>query len=298
MIKDQTHETDLIGRVMSNIKKIIFAIGFGILTADSVYAQKELTILHTNDSHSCVMPLKKTLADTLIAGRGGYLRRIVAIREERQKDPDLLLFDCGDFSQGSSFYTTFKGDVEVQLMNRMGYDAVTIGNHEFDFGIENMVRLFKMANFPIVCSNYDFGNTELAKLVKPYLIIKRKGIKIGIFAVCPPLEGLVAKANYEPIQYQNPSKCAQRMVDLLKKEKKCDVIICLSHLGWKDSEYPSDHMISETRGIDLVLDGHSHTYFKELRYVNDLDGHPVPVNQNGKHAVFLGKIQLKLQKGK
>lgn len=280
---------------MKHINKIIFAASVCAMSFCSVQAQKTLTILHTNDTHSCILPLKKNLPDTILAGRGGYLRRIAAIQEERAKDPDLLLFDCGDFSQGSSFYTTFKGEVEVQLMNRMGYDACTIGNHEFDYGIENMVRLFKMATFPIVCSNYDFTGTELAELVKPYLIIKKKGIKVGIFAVCPPLEGLVAKGNYEPMRFLNPSECAQKMINILK-EKKCDVVICLSHLGWKDTEFPCNQMINETRGIDLVLDGHSHTYFKELRYENDLDGKPVPVNQNGKHAVFVGKIQLQFEK--
>ncbi len=283
---------------MKHMNKIFLALSICLLSWGTVQAQKTLTVLHTNDTHSCILPLKKNLADTTLAGRAGYLRRIVAIEEERQKDPDLLLLDCGDFSQGSSYYTTFKGDVEVQLMNRMGYDAATIGNHEFDFGLENMARLFKLADFPIVCSNYDFADTELAQLVKPYLVIKRKGIKIGIFALCPPLDGLVAKSNYEPLRFLDPVESAQKMVDLLKKEKKCDFVICLSHLGWKDTEYPSDYMISQTRGIDLVLDGHSHTYFKELEYVKDLDGHPVPINQNGKHAVFVGKMELKFQKGK
>ncbi len=281
---------------MKDFKKIIVAIGICLFSVTSVQAQKVLTILHTNDTHSCILPLKGNLADTMLAGRGGYLRRIVAIEEERRKEPDLLLFDSGDFSQGSSFYTLFKGDVEVGLMNKMGYDAVTIGNHEFDFGLENMARLFKTAKFPIICSNYDFADTELSKIVKPYYIIKRKGVKIGLFAVCPPLDGLVAHGKYEPLRYINPSECAQKMIDLLKKEKKCDIVICLSHLGWKTTEYPCDRMIRETRGIDLVLDGHSHTYFEHLEYVKDLDGRLVPVNQNGKHAVFMGKLKLQFQK--
>ena len=159
--------------------------------------QKQLVVLHTNDTHSCIMPLKSALPDTAIAGRGGYLRRIAMIKEERAKNPDLLLFDSGDFSQGSSYYTMFKGDVEVGLMNQMGYDAATIGNHEFDFGLDNMARIFKMANFPIVCSNYDFKDTELKDIVKPYITLKRKGVKIGVFALCPKMEGLVSAKNYE-----------------------------------------------------------------------------------------------------
>ena len=130
---------------------------FTFLPSDAVAKkQKQLVILHTNDTHSTIQPVSAQLPDTMKAGRGGALRRIAMLKEERAKDPDLLLFDSGDFSQGSAYYTMFKGDVEVGLMNRMGYDAVTIGNHEFDFGLENMARLFRMATFPVVCTNYDF----------------------------------------------------------------------------------------------------------------------------------------------
>jgi 5'-nucleotidase len=256
---------------------------------------RQLTILHTNDTHSCVMPLNKNLADTMLADRGGFLRRAAMIREERQKNPHLLLFDSGDFSQGSSYYTMFKGDVEVTLMNEMGYDAATIGNHEFDFGLENMTRLFKMAKFPIVCSNYNFGDTELAKIVKKYIILKRNGVKIGVFGLCPQLEGLVFTENYKPLKYLNPTTVAQEMITLLKKEKKCDVVICLSHLGWETTVYPDDRFIPNTEGLDLVLGGHSHTYFQKLEYVNDKTGKPVPVDQNGKHGAFVGKLTLDLQ---
>ena len=277
---------------------IYSSLMWGLLcgTPNTLWAQKTLTILHSNDTHSTIMPLNANLADTTLADRGGYLRRIAMLKEERQKAPDLLLFDSGDFSQGSSYYTMFKGDVEVGLMNQMHYDAVTIGNHEFDFGLENMVRLFRMANFPVVCSNYDFADTELAKIVKPYIVLKRQGLKIGVFALCPPLEGLVSTKNYGPLKYLNPSECAQKMIDILKKKEKCDFVICLSHLGWQNSEFPCDKMIQDTRGVDLVLDGHSHTYLEKLEYVNDLDGHLVPVNQNGKHGAFIAKMQLTFDK--
>lgn len=281
-------------------RMILVALSFIIcqLSFSPAGAQKVLTILHTNDTHSCIEPLKKNLPDTLLADRGGYLRRTAMLKEERKKDPNLLLFDCGDFSQGSSYYTMFKGEVEIGLMNQMGYDAGTIGNHEFDFGLDNMVRLFKMATFPIVCSNYDFADTELAKIVKPYIVLKRKGVKIGVFALSPELEGLVSAKNFGPLKFLNPSETAQKMVNILKNEKKCDVVICLSHLGWKESDYPCNKVISETTGIDLVLDGHTHTYFEKLEYVKDKAGHMVPVNQNGKHGVFIGKMQLQLEKKK
>lgn len=257
---------------------------------------KQLVILHTNDTHSTILPVNDQLPDTMKAGRGGFLRRIAMLKEERQKNPDLLYFDSGDFFQGSAYFTMFKGDVEIGLMNQMKYDAVTIGNHEFDFGLDNMIRLFKMAQFPIVCSNYDFADTELKDLVKPYVVLKRRGVKIGVFALCPPLEGLVFTKNYGPLRFLDPVEVTNQMVDILRNQKKCDYVICLSHLGWQVSEYPDNRFIEQTRGVDLVLGGHTHTYFDELQYENNADGRPIPVDQNGKHAVFVGKLLLTFNK--
>ena len=279
------------------MKQIVLIIAL-LLTTMNVDAKgpKKITVLHTSDTHSCVLPLNKNLADTMLADRGGFLRRIAMLKQERQSDPDLLLFDCGDFSQGSSYYTMFKGDVEVELMNRMHYDAVTIGNHEFDFGLDNMIRLFKLADFPVVCSNYDFGDTELKDIVKPYIVLKRKGVKIGVFGVCPPLEGLVSTKNYGPLKYLDPVEVTERMVDILRNQQKCDVVICLSHLGWEISDYPDNELIKRTSGIDLVLGGHSHTYLKTLGYETDKTGRKVPVDHEGKHGIFVGKMQLMLEK--
>ena len=275
---------------------IILLLALVCATGAQAKKPKTLTILHTNDTHSTIMPLNPNLADTMLAGRGGYLRRLDLIAEERQKDPDLLLFDSGDFSQGSAYYSLFQGDVEIGLMNRMGYDAATIGNHEFDFGLENMARIFRKANFPIVCSNYDFADTELKDIVKPYIIIKRKGVKIGVFALCPPLEGLVFTKNYGPLRFLDPVEVTNKMVDILRRQKKCDYVICVSHLGWERSQYTDNQVLKQTRGVDLVLGGHTHTYFQELQYENNLDGRPVPVDQNGKHAVFVGKLLLTFKK--
>lgn len=259
---------------------------------------KQLVVLHTNDTHSCVMPLNPNLADTAMADRGGYLRRVSMINEERKTDPDLLLFDSGDFSQGSPYYSLFKGDVEVGLMNEMKYDAATIGNHEFDFGIDNMVRIFKMAKFPIVCANYDFTGTPLAGIVKPYTILYRKGVKIGVFGLCPELKGLVSTANYGCIKYEDPIAKGKEMAEFLKKKEKCDVVICLSHLGWNIDGIDDTELVPGTRNIDLVLGGHSHTYFKDLEYLKNLDGKLVPIDQNGKSAIWVGKMVLDLTKNK
>lgn len=279
------------------MKRNILLITFCFLTALAFGQDKQLTILHTNDAHSQIYPLNTNLADTMKAGRGGFVRRVAMIKEERKKQPDLLLFDSGDFSQGSPYYTMFKGDVEVGLMNQMHYDAATIGNHEFDFGMDNMVRLFKMAKFPIVCANYDFTGTPLQGLVKPYVILKRNGLKIGVFGLAPKLDGLVVKANYGPIVYNDPVACAQKVINELKA-KKCDLIICISHLGWNIEGVSDEEVIAGTRGLDLVLGGHSHTYLTKLEYVKNLDGKMVGDDQNGKHAIYVGKLVLDMKKKK
>ena len=256
---------------------------------------KQLLILHTNDTHSCIMPLKETLADTALAGRGGYIRRIALIKQERLKNPDLLLFDSGDFSQGSSYYTLYKGDVEIDLMNQMGYDAATIGNHEFDFGIENMARLFRRATFPIVCANYDFTGTPVEGIVKPYIIIRRNGVRIGVFGLSPALKGLVDDKNCEGVKFLDPVETAKSVVAELKR-KKCDLIICLSHLGWLEGEISDQNFMAQTRDIDLVLGGHSHSYFETLQHVKNLDNKEIANDQNGKSAIWVGRITLDLKK--
>lgn len=279
------------------MKKIIFLFTLLTLNAGAFAQDKQLVILHTSDTHSCVYPLNPNLKDTTVAGRGGFLRRIEMLRQERQQNPGLLLFDCGDFSQGSSYYTVFKGDVEVGLMNRMGYDAATIGNHEFDYGLDNMARLFRMANFPIVCSNYDVKGTVLEGLVKPYLIIKRNGVKIGVFALSPMMDGLVEKANCQGLTYLDPIAKTQEMVSLLKGKMKCDMVICLSHIGWDSTNGPNDQEVfAKTRGVDLVLGGHSHTYADKVYYVTNLDGQQVPVDHQGKHGIWIGRLVVDLKK--
>ena len=257
---------------------------------------KQLVVLHTNDTHSTVMPLNVNLDNKDLAGRGGFVRRVNMIKEERQQNPDLLLFDSGDFSQGSGYYTLFKGEVEVGLMNEMGYDAATIGNHEFDFGMDNMAKLFRMANFPIVCSNYDCKGTVLEDLIKPYITLRRGDLKIGIFALAPKLKGLVFDGNCEGITYLDPAETAQKYIDILRKQEKCDLVICLSHLGWAVSEFPDEKFLSLTEGCDLVLGGHTHTYMPTLEYAPDKNGKQIPVDQNGKHGVFVGKLVLNLEK--
>lgn len=272
-----------------------FLFSFFPLTAEAK-KHKQLVILHTNDTHSTILPLSVQLPDTMKAGRGGFLRRIAMLKEEREKHPDLLYFDSGDFCQGSAYFTMFKGDVEIGLMNQMGIDASTIGNHEFDFGLENMARLFRMANFPILCANYDFTGTVMEGICKPWIVIKRNGVKIGVFAVCPKMSGLVSDKNCPGVKYLDPARVALETATMLKEEQKCDIVICISHLGWNLGRNGDDqYMIGGSRNIDLVLGGHSHTYMEQLEYEKNMDGKLVPVDQNGKHAIFVGKIIVDLK---
>ena len=294
MRKDMRIAKEMKGRwmLLMSLSLVISCLSFSPVMAK----QKQIVILHTNDTHSTIFPVSDQLPDTVRAGRGGFLRRIAMLKEERQKNPDLLLFDSGDFSQGSAYYTMFKGDVEVGLMNMMGYDAATIGNHEFDFGLDNMARIFRMATFPIVCTNYDFTGTPCEGLVKPYVILKRNGVKIGVFALAPKMEGLVSAKNCVGVKYLDPGQVALETATMLKKQLKCDVVVCISHLGWQSNRDQDDlYMIPRSRYIDVVLGGHTHTYMQHLEYVNDLDGRPVPVDQNGKHAAFVGKLVLNLK---
>lgn len=257
---------------------------------------KQLVVLHTNDTHSTIFPVNSNIDNQEIAGRGGFLRRVNMVKEQRQQHPDLLLFDSGDFSQGSGYYTLFKGEVEVGLMNQMGYDAATIGNHEFDFGLDNMARIFRMAKFPIVCSNYDCTGTVIQDLVKPYITLVRNGVKIGVFALSPELKGLVFDGNCEGITYLDPAETAQKYINILRKQEKCDIVICISHLGWEVSDYTDEMFLKKVEGCDLVLGGHTHTYMKELGYAPDKTGKRIPVDQNGKHGAFVGKLVLDLEK--
>ena len=280
---------------MKRLHLIILLVCLSGLTAGAK-KHKQLVIIHTNDTHSTIMPLNPNIDNKDLAGRGGFLRRINLIKEQRSQHPNLLLFDSGDFSQGSGYYTLFKGEVEIGLMNQMGYDAATIGNHEFDFGMDNMAKLFRMAKFPIVCSNYDCTGTVLDGLVKPYITIQREGVKIGVFALAPPLKGLVFDGNCKGITFLDPAETAQKYIDILRKQEKCDLVICLTHLGWRDHEFPCDLVIPHTKDLDLVLDGHSHTFMEKLEYEKDLDGRPVPVDQNGRYGAFVGKLKLTLDK--
>lgn len=268
-----------------------------LVSADSVssgQSGKQLFILHTSDTHSRIEPISAGAADEY-AGMGGVVRRAGFVKQFRGKHPDMLLLDCGDISQGTPYYNFFKGELEVKMMNLMGYDAMTIGNHEFDFGLENMARLFRMANFPVVCSNYDVTGTVLEGLVKPYTTFNRNGLKIGVFGLAPKMEGLVQADKCEGVVYNDPIEVAQKMADLLKNEEDCDVVICLSHLGYQLKNAPCDEELAQkTNHIDAILGGHTHTFMKEPAVYLNKDGQNVPVMHTGKSGIYVGMLKLTL----
>ena len=253
------------------------------------YAQqtKKLTLLQTSDTHSRIEPIDKHAADKY-AGMGGFVRRATLLDQFRKETPDALVFDCGDFSQGTPYYNLFKGEVEMEMLNLMKYDAATIGNHEFDFGLENMARLFKKADFPIVCANYDVKGTVLEGLVKPYITIERDGLKIGVFGLGAQLEGLVQADKCEGVTYLDPVTVANEVAAKLKDEEGCDVVICLSHLGITEDEI----LVRGTCNVDVVLGGHSHTFMKEPVVFLNRNGESMPVSHTGKNGIFVGKLDL------
>lgn len=281
------------------MKKIFVYTILLLCSLTAGYAQKKaitLEICHTSDTHSRIEPLDPHANDRH-AGEGGYARRYAFLQERRQENPDLLVFDCGDISQGTPYYNLFQGELEIKLMNLLGYDAMTIGNHEFDFGLDNMARLFKLAEFPIVCANYDCRGTVLEGLVKPYVVIKRKKVRIGVFGIAPALAGLVQASKCEGITYLDPVKSASRVIDELKHKEKCDVIICLSHLGIK-KDMGDELLARGTKELDLILGGHTHTFMKSPRILKNQEGKDIPVFHCGRQGVQVSHTTLTLRKKK
>ncbi len=262
------------------------------LGAGSLCAQ-DLVILHTNDTHSQIEP-QTVGADK---GLGGYERRENYIEKVRKDYPNVLLMDAGDYSQGTPYFTLFKGDVEIELMNALGYDVATIGNHEFDNGTAELARRVKMASFPIVCANYNFAGTALDGVIKPYAIIEKGGIKIGVIGVLTDIISLVSPKNVEGIKYMEPYDIVNRLAHKLKSKDKCNLVILLSHLGFDNGSQhaPSDDMVAaQSKDIDIIIGGHSHTYITEKKLVPNKNGKDVVIVTANEKGNYVGKLDLYL----
>lgn len=270
---------------------LVLFIAFNLKAGEKI----KIVILHTNDTHSQVEPTEKSSLKT--ADMGGYARRMGIINKTRKEEKNVLLLDAGDFSQGTPYFNFFNGRIEVDALNRMHYDAVTLGNHEFDNGIDTLATILKAAKFPVISSNYDVKNTALKDLIQPYLILKRFGLRIGIMALNVQPKSLIIENNYRGLLYTEPIAVANQLALFLKTKKKCDVVICLSHLGSDaTAKDVNDFQVArETRNIDVIIGGHSHTLLENASEKN-LDGQKVVIAQMGKSGLYIGRIELEVEK--
>lgn len=278
------------------------AIGFTAGFLPSIDLQqkysKHITILHTNDVHSHIDPFSKN--HHKYANRGGVSKRFGLIEHIRKENPNTLVLDAGDSFQGTPYFNFYGGELEFKLMSKMGYHASTIGNHEFDNGIDNITAQLQHANFDMLNANYDFSKTSLEGKTKPHQVYEVDGLKIGVFGLGIELEGLVSKNLYKETKYLDPLEIATDQVKTLKKDLNCDLIICLSHLGYKyDSDKIDDLKLAETTsGIDLIIGGHTHTFLDKPTVVTNKSGKITLVNQVGWAGLNIGRLDFYFSKSK
>jgi len=286
------------------LKRTSLAAGLTVLPTLPLLAnnndQNRITILHTNDQHSRIEPFEIS-KNEVTSNKGGFARRSTMIHKIRQAEKNVLLLDAGDVFQGTPYFNMFGGELEFKLMTKLGYDAGTLGNHEYDNGLEGLQKALPHAGFDMITSNYDFTNTILDGAFKPFKIFNKDGIKVGIFAVGVELHGLVDPRMYKETKYLDPIEIAQHYAHKLRHEEKCDLVICLSHLGYnyKGSDKVSDKILaSKTKDIDLIIGGHTHTFLPEPEVHQNADQKPVLINQVGWAGLYLGRIDFNFQKGK
>lgn len=279
--------------------------GIGLTVAPNLIAQglsdrlQKITILHTNDTHSRIDPFPAN--NKRYGNKGGVVKRAAIIEQIRQQEEHVLLLDAGDAFQGTPYFNQFNGELEMKVMEQMGYDAMTMGNHDFDIGLSGFYNAYtKNASFPVVCSNYDFSSTILNDITTPHLVIKKGKLRVGIFGLGVELEGLVGKKNYEDTVYLDPIHVAQTKADYLKNEEHCDLVICLSHLGYSyKTNKVSDLIVARsTHNINLIIGGHTHTFLEEPTMVENNRGKQVIVNQVGFGGINLGRIDFYIGKNK
>jgi 5'-nucleotidase len=243
-------------------------------------------VLHTNDLHSQIEPVS-------VNNAGGFARLAWQIEELREDNSDkVLLLNAGDVWQGTPYFNFFDGKLEFDFLDRMKYDATTLGNHEFDKGIEHLAKMLKNLKTPVVLSNYDVSDSSLKGLIKPYLIIRRNGVKIGVIALLIDLKGLTMDSSFEGMKYRNATVSANEMATFLKEKKKCDIIICLSHLGFEADK----RLTQQSENIDLIVGGHSHTLLPKGEKIKNVNGKEIEIVQTQNSGMFLGKVEIHLEK--
>jgi 5'-nucleotidase len=251
---------------------------------------KRLTILHTNDVHSRLEPFP--MDGSRHQGEGGVVARMALINKIRAEEENVLLLDAGDIFQGTPYFNLYKGEPEIKAMSLMGYDAVTMGNHDFDAGIEGFAKQLPWANFPVLIANYDFTQTVLEHKTQPYKIFNKGGLKIGVFGIGIELKGLVGEAQYQQTHYLEPIQIANATASMLKRKEGCDMVICLSHLGYEyDGRKVSDLVLAkQSENIDLIIGGHTHTFLDQPTILTNKQGKEVVINQVGWAGLRLGRL--------
>lgn len=281
--------------IKTSIYGSLAIMGTGLVS--DLYAGEDfshLCILHTNDTHSRIDPYPEN--DPNFPLMGGYARRAAVIDQIRKENQHVLLLDSGDILQGTPYFNVYGGEPEFKLMTRMGYDASTIGNHEFDNGLDGLMRILPHAGFSFISSNYDFSHTLLSDQIKTHQVFEKGGIKVGVYGLGIELEGLVGKNLYGKTRYMDPLKIALDMEFYLKEEKKCDLIICLSHLGFEyEDDKVSDQFIAKnTRFTDIILGGHTHTFISPTFETANAANQIVRISQMGYGGVRLGRMDVYL----
>jgi len=290
---------DFITKTAAGSALVIGGMGLQSFEAPEI---KTLTLLHTNDVHSHIDPFP--VNDPKYPNEGGAARRATLIQQVRQEqgEDNVLLLDAGDVFQGTPYFNYYGGELEIKLMSMMKYDIATMGNHDFDNGIDGFLKQLPHATFPFLSANYDFKNTVLNGIVEPYRIFNKNGIKVGVFGLGVELNGLVDKRLYKETVYLNPIEIAQDMSRILKVDKKCDLVICLSHLGFtygNDSQKVSDLVLARaSKNIDLIIGGHTHTFLSTPYIEKNSDGQEVMINQVGCYGLNLGRIDFTFESGK
>ncbi len=280
------------------IRQTVFTTG-ALMASRSVFAGlqedtalQKLTILHTNDVHSRMEPFPMDGGKN--QGLGGIAFRAALIKEIRSEEKQVLLLDAGDIFQGTPFFNMYKGEPEMKAMAAMGYDAATMGNHDFDAGLENFAMQLQHGKFPLLMSNYDFSNTPMEFKYQPYKIFRKGKLKIGVTAVGIELSGLVPDSLFGNTKYLDPIQKANEMAATLKNDAGCDMVICLSHLGYqyKDNKVSDEVLAKETENIDLIIGGHTHTFFEAPVTYKNKAGSDVLVNQVGWAGIILGRLDF------
>lgn len=259
-----------------------------------------ITILHTNDTHSQIDPVPPN--DKLYPGKGGVARRATLVKRVRRQNPNTLLIDAGDVFQGTPYFNFYKGEVEYKAMSAIGYDAGTLGNHEFDNGVDALAAALKFANFDLLSANYDVRGTALEGRVKKYSVRTVAGVRIGLFGMGISPVGLITPANFKGITYQDPIVAVREVVNTLRTTERCSLVIGMSHLGYypepKEGEVGDSQVAASIDGIDFIASGHNHTFMAEPVSVRQPSGSETLIFQVGKSGIFVGRMDFKVRRGR